>query len=916
MMSNDRGTSPPRLSWRYALLTTLTLVVTAQFAASLWTLSKFTRAADATRSGIPVWGDTGELQQIQTRGGIVVTDVDTLTPAHAAGLQKGDIIIAVNGVTLKADPGALIRARMHAKIGDTLALKWRRGIEEHEASLTFSARKDNWSWIFVGGSKFRLGTGTLLWIIHGPGVLLAVPFLLVGALIGFMKPRDSVAFQTAVSFLCIGIYCFPEDLPGLGSWPTWVLALSVGVTRLSLLIFPPLFLRVMAVFPNPSRLGARILRHQWAIFLLFGLAAPFAFLSGIMSTYGWAGPGDLLRPWLERLFVFESIVFVVIGVVGLAVWIAQRFEARGHAQTKQRILNLGLLAAMVGSIWKVLPLTSPIWLLFRPQGSTVQLAFYLLERFGWILLIAFLPISFAYAVLAHRVFGIRFIIRRGLQHLLVSKGAILLGWLLVFVVVQQVLSRSSQWTGSVTATSALAVAAAFVGSVGLRRVNGKLMRTIDRRFFREALDVRHMLSQLSEELAELRDEEKIYRTVGGDVLTALHPSRVVLLSRKQDGGDLVNVLTLESGQRVPGDPDPLRLPCVADTPVVLRSKDAVVEKLKHDHWVAIAPEALSTQAEEEARLLRTGCELLLAIPASTGLLGVMGLGPKLSEEAYTGEDRELLLTVAQQMGMALENAALVEVAKLEAEHAKELEIARGVQQNLFPKELPPREGWQFAAMCRPARAVGGDYYDLFEIDSSHVGLALGDVSGKGLGPALMMSSIHAITRNSMAQIAEKPSRFVESLNEHLVSSTSPGMFATFFVGILDTSTGKLRYVNAGHNPPMVVAGASSDVSTLRDGGLIVGALRGAKYTDAEIHMGHGDLLVLYSDGITEAMNSVGAMFEEEKLLEIVVKVRPCGNASEILTSIIDAVDHFVGEAEQADDMSVVVVMRDAAARHS
>jgi sigma-B regulation protein RsbU (phosphoserine phosphatase) len=173
----------------------------------------------------------------------------------------------------------------------------------------------------------------------------------------------------------------------------------------------------------------------------------------------------------------------------------------------------------------------------------------------------------------------------------------------------------------------------------------------------------------------------------------------------------------------------------------------------------------------------------------------------------------------------------------------------------------------------------------------------------------MMSSIHAITRNSMAQIAEKPSRFVESLNEHLVNSTSTGMFATFFVGVLDTSTGRLRYVNAGHNPPIVVAGASSDVSTLTDGGLIVGALRGAKYTDADIHMGNGDLLVLYSDGITEAMNKEGEMFEEEKLLAAILKARTCGKASEVLSSIIDAVDRFVGEAEQSDDMTMVLLRR-------
>jgi phosphoserine phosphatase RsbU/P len=911
----DQRASPPRLGWRYALVTILTLIVTSQLVGSLWTLSKFARAAGATYFGFGAdysGMSISDLQEIRHQSGIVVTDVDTLSPPQVAGLQVGDVIIAVNGVTLTEHPDAMVRAKMHARAGDTLTLKWQRGAEEHEASMAVPSAVGKGGHIVAGESDIRMSAGTLLRVVYGPEVLLAVPFLFTGALIGFLKPGVSVAFRTAALFLFIGVYCFPEDLPGIAIWPSWILGLSVAVERLSGLVSLPLFLSVMAVFPNPSRLGAKVLKREWIIILLLGLVAPGILLSGLSPICDWAARLGSRLPWFNHVVALESIMLVTLGVVGLVLWIAQRFEARGRPQTKQRLLNLGLLAAIVGMIWQVFPLTVLIGMIFHPRGSVLPMALFILEVSGWILLIAFLPISFAYAVLAHRVFGIRFIIRKGLQHLLVSKGALLIGWLLVFVVVQQVLSRSSQWTGSVTATSAMAVAAAFVGSVGLRRVNVRLMRTIDRRFFREALDVRHMLSQLSEELADLRDEEKIYRTVGGDVLKALHPSRVVLLSRKQDAGDLECVLTLDSDQRRQGATDTTQLPPLSETPVCLKSDDAVIKKLECDHWLAIAPETLDPQVEEEARLLRTGCELLIAIPASTGLLGVMGLGAKLSEEAYTGEDRELLLTVAQQTGMALENAALVEVAKLEAEHAKELEIARGVQQNLFPKELPPREGWQFAAMCRPARAVGGDYYDLFEIDATHVGLALGDVSGKGLGPALMMSSIHAITRNSMAQIADKPSRFVESLNEHLVNSTSAGMFATFFVGVLDTSTGTLCYVNAGHNPPIVVAGASSDVSTLTDGGLIVGALRGAKYTDAKIHMGDGDLLVIYSDGITEAMNPEGEMFDEERLLATIRNARTCTQASEVLSSIIGAVDRFVGDAEQADDMSVVIVRRDTA----
>jgi serine phosphatase RsbU (regulator of sigma subunit) len=135
------------------------------------------------------------------------------------------------------------------------------------------------------------------------------------------------------------------------------------------------------------------------------------------------------------------------------------------------------------------------------------------------------------------------------------------------------------------------------------------------------------------------------------------------------------------------------------------------------------------------------------------------------------------------------------------------------------------------------------------------------------------------------------------------------MFATLFVGVLDTSAGELRYVNAGHNPPIVSTRGSPEVSTLAGGDLIVGALPGVKYTDADLHMGDGDLFVLFSDGITEAINPAGEMFEEEKLHEVVARARESGGASDVLSAIIEAVDRFAAGAEQADDMSVIVVMR-------
>jgi sigma-B regulation protein RsbU (phosphoserine phosphatase) len=238
----------------------------------------------------------------------------------------------------------------------------------------------------------------------------------------------------------------------------------------------------------------------------------------------------------------------------------------------------------------------------------------------------------------------------------------------------------------------------------------------------------------------------------------------------------------------------------------------------------------------------------------------------------------------------------------------ELEIARQVQQNLFPKELPQPEAWQFAALCRPARAVGGDYYDLFDIDSARIAFALGDVSGKGLGPSLLMSSVHTLIRSASPEELEHLPRLISRLNDHLERSTSPEMFVTLFVGVLDTKTGSLRYVNGGHNPPMLLPGGGAGPVRLERGGIVVGILPKTPYREGQVHLDPGSLLVLYSDGVTEAVNENGDMFEEERLLEVLSRVRG-EPASLILSSVLESVDSFVGNNEQADDISLIVMKR-------
>jgi sigma-B regulation protein RsbU (phosphoserine phosphatase) len=340
---------------------------------------------------------------------------------------------------------------------------------------------------------------------------------------------------------------------------------------------------------------------------------------------------------------------------------------------------------------------------------------------------------------------------------------------------------------------------------------------------------------------------------------------------------------------------------------VVRVESALHQLEEGQRWVDYPP----TREEADAPLDLTKparYELVLPVRAGSELLGCLALPVKLSEQPYSREDKELLQGVAQAVGMALKNAMLVVVAKREAQQARDLEIARGVQQGLFPRILPAVPGWEFAAGCLPAQAVGGDYYDLFQVETGKIAFAVGDVSGKGLGASLLMANLHALMRSLLPRAAGDLAAFTTEVNEHLVTSSPSGMFVTLFVGVLDTATGELRYVNGGHPPALVFSGVGGDMQRLETGGLLVGAIPGIRYEVGEVALAPGSVLAIYSDGVTEANNTAGEMYEEERLVDaLAVCCRQ--SAAEVFSGVMESVQGFSRGAEQADDITLVVIQR-------
>ncbi len=288
------------------------------------------------------------------------------------------------------------------------------------------------------------------------------------------------------------------------------------------------------------------------------------------------------------------------------------------------------------------------------------------------------------------------------------------------------------------------------------------------------------------------------------------------------------------------------------------------------------------------------------------MLGSLNVFNKRSETGFTEPEKRLLAIIATESAQVIENARLYEEAQALSLIQKEMKLAYKIQMGLLPQEAPDIAGYDIWGRSIPAKAVGGDYYDFVRINDDRVGICLGDVSGKGMPAALLMANVHATLRGQILQ-GLCPGDCLERSNDHLVPSMDPGRFVTLFYAALDGSTGEVCYANAGHNYPFVFK-PGKEATRLGGGGVALGCMKGTCYTEGRLTMAPGDILLLYSDGITEAVDKNENLFGEERLAEVVTGNREA-TAEHLIEKIVEAVRLHSDESAQMDDMTAVVVRR-------
>lgn len=307
-----------------------------------------------------------------------------------------------------------------------------------------------------------------------------------------------------------------------------------------------------------------------------------------------------------------------------------------------------------------------------------------------------------------------------------------------------------------------------------------------------------------------------------------------------------------------------------------------------------------------AELLRLGIIAAIPMRIQQKTQGMILVGKSIRTATYTPADLEFLFSLGNLAIISIENARLFQSAIEKQRMEDELKIAREIQQGLLPEHLPKINGFDIAAINIPSKEVGGDYYDVIKRKSGEYVLAIGDVSGKGTPASLLMANVQAVLR-ALAPFCTSVSQTTGQIND-LVCSNIHGSnkFITFFWGILDPALRSFIYSNAGHNPPLLIH-RDKTIDRLGSGGLILGIYETTQaYEESAVELSSGDVLVLYTDGISEAMNSESKEFSEEAL-ETVIKKNVHLSAQEIISEVRLAVEKHTKDTPQSDDITLLIL---------
>lgn len=865
--------------WQYALLALVALIA-------------LTHLVLGARRNFHSQGSGRFLARVPFSGGRMGPAINVvMSEGKDAGLRVGDTVLTVNGRAYSSGK-VLMNEVNRRKPGEPLSVSFQRPGEKDIRTTTVLLKPIHpglqplWSWVVLI-------------------VIAALSYfcLLTGLYVVFARPRNPHAW------LILGVLGYFNTLFVATSLLTgpWV-PVAIFWSVFSQTAMPLSLMAFGIYFPDRSVVDIRFPWIKWIFIVPIILLFPLDLLGEFGNFYDFS-----LSNWLVPYAIGINTVETILSILAISYFFVCLFPkirtSTGDARRRLRILYFGssvgltpfLVLAVISLVQKKdIGQDVPQWIVLTAVG-----------------ILFLFPLTLAYVVIVQRAMDVSILIRQGTKYAFARRSiavvAVLLGVWIAFALRDYFATNSGQHR-TADAIKIFGILALFFTFRVL--LSKRLRERIDQRFFREAYSTEQILSELSEEARNFTEINPLLTAITQRIGDTLHIERIAVFLRSGDS------YRLQLATGIPATP--MMSPALGS--LALAASSATITNLARGHAPALVyrddPSSWLVDATEAERnaLNDLSTELLVPLPGRNRLAGVMALGPKRSEEPYSRTDRQLLQSVATQAGLALENAELFENLSDEIAHrervSQEIEIAREVQERLFPQSYPEIAGIDLAGYCRPAQVVGGDYYDFFalprraadSISDTRLALALGDISGKGISAALLMASLRASLRSAAQLQTGDLAALMSHVNRLAYESSTTNRYATFFYAEFDPCTHMLTYVNAGHNPPIVLRGRER--IALEATGTVIGLLPEAPYAEAKLLLQTGDVLIAFTDGISEAMNPNEDEWGEDQMISSVRALldRPecTATAQQLIECVLEGADRFRADAPQHDDMTLLV----------
>jgi serine phosphatase RsbU (regulator of sigma subunit) len=785
--------------------------------------------------------------------------VDPGSPAEQAGLARGDRVV---GAALHA-PRDSVGAATRLAPGDL----WRHA---RGSRVTLALLRDN----RPTSVRFELTSPPPLEAFRRLlNLLVAAVFLIVGALTWRHRPDP---LGRAFLLLCLSLATIFR--PGLPPGPPALALLDDILTESAAYVFAAALLDFVHRLPTGrlTRGGRLVTRVAWGA-------------AGLLVAAGLVFRGAPALPEAARATAaILALVLVTAALLGALVRLLLEL-----ARTRDRADALRLRVVFWGGALGLTPLT----LVFLLRNLT-QLPLVPGETFA-VLAVALLPLAWMYAILRHRIFDIRILLRRGVVGFLVTTVLATAGFALVTLLGPRL--DPARGHPAVTVLALALIAVAFSGT--RHAVQG----VVDRSLFRAGVSRRRRLEELSGSISGWLDAERIPESLLAELTERLDASRAVVLApqapltppRGGNGATGLVARTANGGSPPPAPPLRPTLPPALEE--LLQASD---RPLTRQDLLERAP--ADARAAVGERLEEIGWELFVPLREGHRLAAVVAF--ELARRAGGLDSRELALLrrVSRTASEALTQARRRR-DELERERIRgELEVARSIQRHMLPDEPPLTPLVDLAGITIPGEEVGGDAHDFLRLPDGRIGVAVGDVSGKGVPAALLMSSAQASFR-AVAETGASPSAVLQALNRRLLEIDEPERFLCFFYARIDPQAGEFVYSNSGLDPPLLVR-AGGEVVNLEEGGVILGAFPGANWPEERVRTEPGDVLLVFSDGLVDAAETENIPVDRARLADI-VRARPGASAERLRHDILAAggVATTADDTPKDDDVTLVVV---------